>query len=167
MQIIALNQVSKEFIGQPVGASAVLYDQCLQILITVENPTPKEIEEMSKDIVFKYLRFDRIPYMAIKFGDLEYMDTPVVAHDEPDHLKIEDGYGFHVNIILADPSTGHVRALRSIGLSTDMSKAIQKDLIGIKGIPVSHIVPYVLRLQQQYTTEQVVEMAQYSFEIKN
>ena len=61
-------------------------------------------------------------------GALKWMDAPYSVHLSRDLTRLQEpqkGQGYGCMIILADCSTGEVKALRLVGLSTHYSKALK------------------------------------------
>lgn len=165
MECIALGVANKRFKGLPEGISAQADENALTILMTYNNPTEEEINDVQNgSIDFGLTIIDKIPMMTIRFSDKHFMDCPISTENELKPINFEEGYGYITSIILVDINTGVVKSLRCIGLSTGLSRKINESLLN-KELTLQQFIFKVLHIQSEYTTDMLVDQSELTFRI--
>ena len=113
-----------EFIAE--GVSIRYDDSGLTVLITYDNPTPKEIDNIKNgDLYTKIYCQDGIAFFLFQYGSLPWMDTPLnVITKTFDPVGENDRLA--ILTILADSRDGRIHVIRYTGLSTAFSRNINE-----------------------------------------
>ena len=166
MQAISVNSVIPEYKGAPEGASASLTSSGLHIVLTWSNASKKEIKSINDLIVLKYVCVDNLPMLICKFDGESYADMPIVVEDEEINTVVEDGMGMLVTIVLADPLTGVVKAMRALSLTTEMTRAIFKDCKQCGALsPYEYLIRARL-VQDKYSVNQLINKEEHTTVVK-
>lgn len=108
-------------------------------------------------------------FWLVKFGDMEWMDAPYnPALGEPVELDlIDDGEGFALTVLLFDSTTGELRNVRLIGLGTDFSRAVRREIQGLLADPLlAPVYDSVLAsVMSAYPTRDLVRMARQRYKV--
>lgn len=106
-------------------------------------------------------------FWLAKFGDMEWMDAPYnPALGEPVELDlIDDNEGYALTILLFDSDTGELRNVRLIGLGTDFSRAVRREIQGLLAEPLPAPVydSVLASVMAAYPTRDLVRMARYRY----
>jgi hypothetical protein len=140
----------------PEGCEFNFYDGGYQLNLYWDNPNKQEIQAVQKGKAnFSLLIHEQIIFLLYQFKPLLWGDAPyhysLVPVDRRSSPKsIEEGQGVLLTIILIDARTGIVRAIRIIGLSTNLSRKLV-DAIAIQ--VANPIAPqdYSNRVDQAYS----------------
>lgn len=78
-----------------------------------------------------------IMFLCFRFGTLPWMDVPYTIHLERDNSydfdsKIENGKGYALQVYLVDAVTNKIKAIRLIGLPTELSRKIGEVVLAQK-----------------------------------
>lgn len=140
------------------GVSVRLDNSGLFALVTLEDPTKTEIQNMRKgNIQAKVFYQENSAFFLLKYGDLLWMDAPLKI--ETSTLPKMNGTteGLAVTTLLADARDGKILVLRYTGLSPAFSKNIC-DLVA----PVCHWDPsQSAKIQAAHNTLHMVNLAQF------
>ena len=136
-----------------------------------KRPTEKEIEDVREGkFELGFYEKDNIIFMLFKFGNGIYMDAPYSVHlSQPfEFMELEPGLGFGLTILLVDTTTGILKSIRYVGLSTDFSQRFKKSVERQKDCSFNKN-EYSLRIQnvyQNYSTTDLVSRADAWCKIK-
>lgn len=95
------------------------------------RPTAREIEDITAGrFELGFTEKDGIIFMLFRFGSGQHMDAPYSVHlSAPFTFEtLQEGMGFGLSIFLVDASTGILRGMRYVGLSTDFSQRFKKSV---------------------------------------
>jgi len=117
------------------GQEAVYFDMDdggAKLVILFNSPNEQEINGISKGALeFGLFEMEGIIFVLIKPDGMPWMDAPYVAHLSKNLTtlqEIECGQGYGCTIILADSSTGKIKALRLVGLGTTLSRWLKNNI---------------------------------------
>jgi len=136
-----------------------------------ERPSEKEIEDVKAGrFEMGFYEKEDLIFMLFKFGNGPYMDAPYSVHlSEPfEFMKIEPGFGFGLTILLIDSSTGILKAVRYVSLSTDFSQRFKLAVERQKKMSFNKDL-YLLKIQSvfnNYSTKDLVSRADAWCKIK-
>lgn len=167
MTTLTVGKVTEEFKGLDEGLSVDVNENGISILFTYEEPTRREITDISKEIgMFKLVEVDGIVFLLLKFGKQNWADCAfrIQEHTSQSLLHdIKDGEGYGMFITLADPKDGVVHALRAIGVSSKFSRELNRMLSNKSVMDKYTWMQKVMSVQNRYTTEQLVDMAKVEY----
>lgn len=126
------------------------------------SPTSTERNAFKNGVAqFKIAAVDGVMFFLARFGATNWMDAPYcIAYSDFVLCRPPEGLGLTLTVVLVDASTGIVKALRTIGLSTTFSSAIL-DMATQQPTPIDRAT-YEKTLNQifsRYTTNDLVDMA--------
>lgn len=106
-------------------------------------------------------------FWLVKFGDMDWMDAPYnPALGEPVELDlIDDSEGYALTIMLFDSTTGELHNVRLIGLGTDFSRAVRREIQGLLAEPLpAYLYDNALAaVMAAYPTRDLVRMARHRY----
>lgn len=113
---------------------------------------------------------DEIIFMLFKFGGMNYVDAPYSVHLSKEFTfdELQEGMGFGLNVNLIDASTGILKVIRYVGLSTDFSRRFMKAVERQRKIDFDK-TKYFAAIQQiygNYSTDDLVQRADAWCKIK-
>lgn len=127
------------------------------------KPTVAEVKAFKSGLSFKFVVVEDIIFILSRMGAGQWMDSPYYKHrapnlTDPQNLQDpEEGKGLGVTAMLIDASTGVLKAIKLVGLETDLTRRL---FAAIREQP--KIVNYTERLNRimaTYTTNDLVELA--------
>jgi len=102
------------------------------LTILFNRPTAKEVNVLqSGSLEFGLFETQGIVFVLAKPEGMGWMDAPYMAHLSKNLTtlqEIECGQGYGCTIILADSSTGKIKALRLVGLGTTLSRWLKNNI---------------------------------------
>lgn len=139
--------------------------------IYYNRPTEQEIQNIRcGKFELGFVEKDGIIFMIFKFGSGQYMDTPYTIYlSQPfEFMELESGLGFSLSIHLVDASTGILKVIRFVGLSTDFSKRFQKAVERQKSFKFNKEEYYKMidKIYRNYSTNDLVIRADAWCKIK-
>lgn len=161
----AVGDIVESFKSWQEGVKFDINDGGAVLVILFNKPTEKEIEAIrSGKAEFGLFAKDDVIFLLSKFGNLPWMDSPyhiALSRDLTKLQDIEEGQGYGLNIVLADCSTGEVKVLRYVGLSTAFSKTLKEQ---IENQDKKNFNPfeYDMKINRIYNTYSTKEMVNYS-----
>ncbi len=148
-------------------------DSGAELLVCFGSPTEKEIAAIKEGPVqFGMFTKENVIFILAKFGTMPWMDAPfhVGLAKGLTHLQdVEQGMGYGCTIILVDSSTGIVKALRYVGLSTEFSKRL-KNNIEEQMNDVFDVAEYdakLSRIMGTYSTKDMVRFSEVNCKIRS
>ena len=119
-------------------------DDGATIMVTYRNPKRNEVDAFraKEPFTIAYIVVDGIIVICVKFGDLQWMDMPYHASMSPNlHTlqEIKEGQGLLLQVFFADSDTGELKITRTIGLETEFSRRLLKDVSKQMDNPISNI----------------------------
>lgn len=126
------------------------------------SPTSAERNAFKNGVAqFKLVAVDGVMFFLARFGSANWMDAPYCrAYSDFVLCRPPAGLGLPLTVVLVDATTGIVKSLRTIGLSTEFSSAIL-DMAAQQPTPDDRAT-YEKTLSQifgRYTTNDLVDMA--------
>ena len=104
-----------------------------ELKLFFNNPSKGEIHEVRKGLPrFKLLFYRKsVVFLCFKLGALPWSDAPYSWWRVPEEVRsqpqpIPEGEGALLTIVLIDSETGIVKAIRAIGLPTDLSRELHR-----------------------------------------
>ncbi len=141
----------------------------ITLTVSLAGISASEEEQFQQGAPFE-LRFCTVRgvfFWLAKFGDMEWMDAPYnPALGEPVELDlIDDNEGYALTILLFDSDTGELRNVRLIGLGTDFSRAVRREIQGLLAEPLPAPVydSVLASVMAAYPTRDLVRMARYRY----
>lgn len=147
------------------------------LVFNFSRPTEKEIASVksSEPFEIRYTSLNDILYITVKAGSLEWVDMPFAPwlSDRYEQLVIpeNENEGSALSVYMVDANTNVLKSMRLIGLghkfSVSMLEEIRKIRFKREGKPVSmsEYNAEVARVQQAYTTKELVKMASARFKL--
>lgn len=127
-----VGHVIESFKGIPEGVKFDMTDEGAVLSILFNKPTQKEIEEIKKgSLQFGMFMKNNIIFILSKFGSMQWMDAPYTIHlskNLTELNEISEGEGYSCHIVLADASSGEIKAMRLIGFDTQYSKILKANI---------------------------------------
>ncbi|MBC8588078.1 hypothetical protein [Paratissierella segnis] len=127
-----VGQIVKGLQSNQEGVRFDMTDIGSTMTILFNKPTRNEIEYVKAGkLQFGMFVKNDIIFILSKFGSLQWMDAPYHVALSKNLTKlndIEDGQGYNCHIILADSSTGEIKAMRLIGFSTQYSIKLKENI---------------------------------------
>jgi len=136
------------------------------------DPTQKEIDAVGKPgaLEVRFTRIDDILFLVWKFADIPWVETPYNIQYSRLLTKLDvpkEDEGLSILIMLTDKSTGIIKSLRLIGLSTDFTKLLYAEILQDYKNPSPKFKTsgdYTLafmQIQKKYTTVDIAKRAKY------
>lgn len=148
------------------------FDQSGALLFLFFNkPSAKEIESVkSGKLEIGLYQKDEIIFILLKFQGMEWMDAPYSIHlSSPfEFAELQEGLGFGTTIFLVDATTGILKVMRYIGLSTEFSRKLKDAILKQKEMTFDKTL-YNKRLNEiygNYSTSDLVRRAEVFCRIK-
>lgn len=165
MNFLALGHCNKEFKGLEEGISLTEQSGTLMLLMTLENPTKEDVQLIQESPIELYFdEFEGLSMFVVKFGE-EYMDMPVFSKGTTESMIFEVGYGYGLSIVLANTADGKVEALRMVGLSTEMSVALNQGFCKHSNTEAYQVIPKLSKVYDKYTSEELAKACKYHFKL--
>ena len=112
----------------------------ITLFVSLAGISASEEAQFQQDAPFevRYCVVRGVFFWLVKFGLMEWMDAPYnPALGEPVELAlVDDGAGYALTILLFDSRTGELRNIRLIGLGTDFSRAVRREIQGLLANPL-------------------------------
>lgn len=115
------------FIGRPDGCVFDLDDSGAVMFVFFANPTEHEIAQFSGNFELRFTKLQNIIMFCNKIGKLNWMDSPYTPHLSPNLHQLpipKDNEGIGLLLSLVDTTTGCIKTLRQLGLSTGFSREL-------------------------------------------
>lgn len=130
------------------------------IAVVYKNIAEAKLKAFNSGFKFKVVVVDGIVWMLVKVGNQPWSDIPYYKYVE-DRLPIfempPDGMGLAMQMLLVEANTGILKAIRMVGLPTDVSRKL------IKAVENQPYMPdYTQRRNKQmdkYKTTDLVRLA--------
>lgn len=173
MDIVKVGQLFKSGITKYPDAIHFNYDKNgMNLIIMTSGISEKEIE-LAKNGKINFKLYEIQPVIFFLFeipGFLEPSDGPysyfLLSEDKrPELIELEEGKGFGLTIIVVESSTGIVKVIRFIGLSTEFSKSFLKMLQRQRdfGFIEGEYDKAINKTYRKFTPEQLWKNGQYKF----
>lgn len=151
-----------------------MHDRGAELLIYFNRPSTKEIEAVkSGKLQFGMFIKEGVIFILSKFEGMSWMDAPfhvVLAKNLNELQEVGQGQGYGCSIILADVSTGEIKALRYISFNTEFSrklkKNIQDQMIDRDKFNISEYDSKLKHIMRTYSTKDMVKYSEISCRIK-
>lgn len=166
MVCFELGKVIEKFKNHSEGVIFDIDDCGANLLVFYNSPTKKEIEQFGalKDFKIKFLELYGVIMLAIKVGNLDWMDapyTPHLSHNLTELATINEGQGLALTILLIDAVTGEVKKLRLLALPEKFSRKLLNAVSEQRGkkFDIQEYARAVNRIYSTYTTKQIAKMS--------
>lgn len=130
------------------------------IAVVYKNIAEAELKAFNSGFKFKVVVVDGIVWMLVKVGNQPWADIPYYKYAEdrlPTFEMPSDGMGLAMQMLLVEANTGILKAIRMVGLPTDVSRKL------IKAVENQPYMPdYTQRRNKQmdkYKTTDLVRLA--------
>lgn len=153
------------------GVRFDMTDSGSTMTILFNKPTRNEIEYVKAGkLQFGMFVKDEVIFMLSKFGDMPWMDAPYHVALSKNLTKlndIEEGKGYGCNIVLADASTGEIKAMRYVSFNTEFSKKLKSNIEDQKEYSFNN-KEYEIKLatiMMNYSTDDMVKYSEVNCRI--
>lgn len=166
MKEYKVGQVVKDFIKHQEGAIYDVDDQGASLIVFFNNPTEEEVKQFKSEQRFE-IRFTEIYgiiMMTFRIGILNWMDAPYSPHLSKNLTRFvlpNEEQGLGLTLMLVDATTGEIKSIRLIGLSTNFTKKFFGLLMEQK-MKEFNAVEYnnsINRVYSTYPTSKIVKMS--------
>lgn len=128
----------------------------------VKNGLPQFVVYTQQDIMF----------LCFRFGTLPWMDVPYTIHLEKGgsydfDSEIEDGKGYALQVYLIDAVSNKIKAIRLIGLPTELSRKIREVVLAQKQSRKIGKIECDMLVNAIYDTMSTIEMVEAAKEKEN
>lgn len=143
----------------------------IMLTVSLAGISASEEAQFQQDAPFevRYCVVRGVFFWLVKFGSMEWMDAPYnPALGEPVELDlVDDDNGYALTILLFDSRTGELRNARLIGLGTDFSRAVRREIQGMLANPLPEPVynSVLVSVMSAYPTRDLVRMARQRYKI--
>lgn len=143
----------------------------ITLFVSLAGISASEEAQFQQDAPFevRYCVVRGVFFWLVKFGSMEWMDAPYnPALGEPVELDlVDDGAGYALTILLFDSRTGELRNIRLIGLGTDFSRAVRREIQGLLANPLPAPIydSALASVMAAYPTRDLVRMARQRYKI--
>ena len=166
MEIYEVGQVVDKFKGRPDEVHFDLADGGATLIVFFSFPTEKEIEQFSagKKFEIRFLELYNQIILTTKIGDLQWMDAPYSPHVSEHLTKLsmpDDNTGLGLTLMLVDSTTGMIKSLRLIGLSSKFTKDFFRTVSQNMSMPFdkTEYDNTLNRIFAAYSTNQLAKMS--------
>lgn len=169
-----VGEIIENFRGHSEGTQFELSDDGAQMLVFFHTPTENEIAQFKsgKSFEIRFVQFQNVTMLLTKIGNLNWMDAPYNQHLSEHLSKIEfpdKNQGLSLLLILVDTSTGELKHMRFIGLSTKFSKTLLNSILNDAKEPWKPEEYYnnINEIFVKYTTKDLVKCSNEYYRINN
>ena len=166
-----VGNIYAEAIGHIEGCYFDISDDGANLYVYFNRPTEKELENFKSEKRFeiRLIELSDIMMFLVKFGDLNWMDSPYTPHLSKNLTKInfEPGKGLSLTVMLFDFSSGVLKQIRFISLSERFTATIKKEAENLLNKTFDH-KKYLNSLNilfAKYSTNELVKMSSPGFKI--
>lgn len=163
-----VGQIIEKFINHNEGALFNMSDEGASLIVFFNNPTENEVEQFKSGHRFE-IRFTElygVIIMTFKIGNLSWMDAPYSPHLSKNLTKFsfpDENHGLALTLIFVDASTGEIKSLRLLGLSSHFTKKFFGVVMEQKTKEFS-IREYTNTLNKIYSTYSTIQIEKMSRE---
>lgn len=163
-----VGQIIEKFINHNEGALFNMSDEGASLIVFFNNPTEDEVEQFKGGHRFE-IRFTElygVIMMTFKIGNLSWMDAPYSPHLSKNLTKFsfpDENHGLALTLIFVDASTGEIKSLRLLGLSSNFTKKFFGVVMEQKTKEFS-IREYTNTLNKIYSTYSTIQIEKMSRE---
>lgn len=160
----------KQYISLDGMCFTEIKEGTIEFDIVYFKPTKKEIEEIrsSKKVRLSVSIINDILFLAYKFGELPWMDSPfnkLLCSTSVFPYQPTEENKFCLHVSLVDATDGHIVVDRTIALDTDFSISL-KHLVDENRPPTSNFKALVAEIQQNYNTKEIVARSKLNSIVK-
>lgn len=141
------------------GAVFEIEDSMCMCYISLENPTPQEIDAVQKQAVdVRLTSVDGVLFVCLNIGGVLFFDMPFnMCLYDGFRLKEPAGYGYVMPIILTDQNTNEIKAMRAIGFDESFSRKLYELCRKQWDEGVADYSAKLRVVNAKYTTQQLME----------
>jgi len=132
------------------------------LLIALDNPTKKEIQDIRKgDVKLGLLDKGGVIFLLSKFGSMNWMDSPY-------HVSMSGKYtlapvfdvtqGYLLQIVLLNSNDRIVKVIRVVGMPHEMSLMFRDLVEKQRGTSINEYYPRLHEIYTRYSTEDLVKV---------
>ena len=131
------------------------------VYVLIDRPTEEMLQRANFEkatIEFGLFAHKDVMTLAIKVGDLPWIDAPYSAHlEHGENLPMWNAKNLQVNLLLVDSFDGRILGIRTIGLSEEFSAQMllemRKQLY--RSFDLRGYQKQIAQIQQRYTPEEI------------
>jgi hypothetical protein len=167
-----VGQVIEELKGSQQGVRFNMADDGATLSLLFKNPTKEEIDDIRKGkLQFGMFTKENVIFLLCKFGSMPWMEAPYHVALSKSLTKLQDleeGQGYACNIALIDTATGEIKAMRYVGLSTEYSRRLKKNIEDQlkEDFNVEKYKKVMTEIMFNYTTNDMVNYSEINCRIK-
>jgi hypothetical protein len=166
VRVVSIGSKIPEFMNRPDCMLLTVDSKTGATLdVLLRNPTAQEQSDIQNgDISTGVFYENEIMVFLVKFGTGKWCDAPYnpwSVEQPPVYMSYSDGLGMLLTISLIDTTNGSVKALRAIGLPTNISNKIAYCVKAAHDVKLPQKI-FFARLNSMYefhTTQQMVDAA--------
>lgn len=106
-----------------------------ELVANYASPKPEEIEHYHEDKPFeiRFFVMNGVLFFLFRAEGEPWQDAPFSPHlaSNKDYDEIEDGMGYSLMLMLTDAPRGTIKAMRMIGLGTEFSRKLRREIMGL------------------------------------
>lgn len=160
-----VGEIYKQFKGQE-GVQFGIDDGGASLIVRFASPEPDEVEQFKEGHPFeiKLTTIHDVMMISVKIGDLNWMSAPYSPHLSKGNTKFEmpaEGQGLALTIYFVDATTGELKSMRLVGLSTNFTRELFKEAISQKMSPFD-IDKYQENVKKVYLRHSITAIAKMS-----
>ncbi|MCL2766244.1 MAG: hypothetical protein FWD21_00995 [Peptococcaceae bacterium] len=160
---------------KPEGCVLFIRDRFIYLIINFDNPTSQELGQLEKsaDFEIRWIVIDGIIMIAVKVGEMDWMDMPYspqleIAAGNLDIDKLVPP--LPVLVVMTDLSTTIVEGMRAVITNNDFSSGLIAAINDVKDNPLSpqELNNCVNSINERYSTMDLVSMgAENNFKLSD
>lgn len=169
-ELLSVGKESKLVKGKNEGVGLYLDGNLPIMILSFVNPTKEEVKAVERgELKFHLVQKENVLFLLGDFLNAGIMETPIIKLKDNCLEKIENndlGYGVH--IILGDPNTGIIHAMRIISLGNDFSKKLYNLFQTSDNNLKDHkeILAKIIMIQNNYTTKELLKYSISTYTVK-
>lgn len=124
-----VGQIVDNFKGNLEGVQFDISDDGATVLVFLQGPTAKEIEQFKsgKNFEIRFTELYGVIMITVKIGNLNWMDAPYTPHLSKNLARFQlpkENQGLGLMLMLIDVNTGEIKHIRLLGLSEKFTKRL-------------------------------------------